>query len=367
MKEYRGKEVALVSDINNNNNKLFSSSSPDLPCPKHPNSSSVGICAYCLKDRLVKLVCSDCGEQRLSSCSCSDISVVEVGSVGRISFLIENEKADKEITYFASHDPNTIHPSETTTNAATAAAANAVLKRSSSSTIDVKSSSRNSSKFWRFGRSLFRKRRGIKFSGGELVVDDGKSEIWVSDQLVGISRSKSISAVRGSAPTTTNTTTTTTTTSGLFDCHSEIGFGGLSTRVSDVNKDWHSETERRSGGFSKPKYGLGLIDIIDDDQDDLYSAGFIDLKLSNGTDQFNESSESEFRLSKESDFSELLTESHQLFDQYPQFYNCGGSCRITVNDHFNNRDMKKKCKKSSKVWKWILKNQSSSATISGRD
>ena len=94
MKE-RGKAVEMF------NNDLFDqdySTPSDLPCKKHPSSSSGGVCAYCLKDRLVSLVCSDCGEQRLSSCSCSEISsnrnscTVEVGSVGRISFLIENEK-----------------------------------------------------------------------------------------------------------------------------------------------------------------------------------------------------------------------------------------------------------------------------------
>ncbi|MED6136300.1 hypothetical protein PIB30_054737 [Stylosanthes scabra] len=49
-----------------------SSTSCEFTCSKHPSSSSVGICAFCLKDRLLKLVCSDCGQQRLSSCSCSD-------------------------------------------------------------------------------------------------------------------------------------------------------------------------------------------------------------------------------------------------------------------------------------------------------
>ncbi|XWS28229.1 hypothetical protein CRYUN_Cryun25bG0048100 [Craigia yunnanensis] len=93
----RGKAVEVYS------NDFFQdySISSDLPCKKHPESSSVGICAYCLKDRLVKLVCSDCGEPRLSSCSCSEISnprtscTVKVGSVGRISFLIENENKDQ--------------------------------------------------------------------------------------------------------------------------------------------------------------------------------------------------------------------------------------------------------------------------------
>jgi hypothetical protein len=105
MKE-RGKAVEAF----NNNDMEYYSSSSDLPCKKHPSSSSVGICAYCLKDRLIKLVCSDCGEQRLSSCSCSEMSeissnrnscTVEVGSVGRVSFLIENERS--EVSQSQSH------------------------------------------------------------------------------------------------------------------------------------------------------------------------------------------------------------------------------------------------------------------------
>eukprot|EP01018_Ginkgo_biloba_P014666 Gb_06470 [translate_table: standard] len=81
-------------------------------CRKHPSQPSVGICALCLKDRLSKLVCSDCGEQRPPSCSCSEASssfsssdcaknssssktgTVDVGSAGRISFLIESDKVD---------------------------------------------------------------------------------------------------------------------------------------------------------------------------------------------------------------------------------------------------------------------------------
>ncbi|KAL0463670.1 UNVERIFIED_CONTAM: hypothetical protein Slati_0254600 [Sesamum latifolium] len=100
MKE-RGKAVEA---FNNDFSEFNFSAASEIPCKKHPSSSSVGICAYCLKDRLVKLVCSECGEQRLSSCSCSDVSssyrnscsTMEVGSVGRVSFLIENEKIDSQ-------------------------------------------------------------------------------------------------------------------------------------------------------------------------------------------------------------------------------------------------------------------------------
>ncbi|PWA81706.1 hypothetical protein CTI12_AA185490 [Artemisia annua] len=49
----------------------------------------------------MNLICSDCGEQRITPCSCScsefssyrnSYSTLDVGSVGRISFLIDNDK-----------------------------------------------------------------------------------------------------------------------------------------------------------------------------------------------------------------------------------------------------------------------------------
>eukprot|EP01018_Ginkgo_biloba_P034814 Gb_27726 [translate_table: standard] len=78
-------------------------------CRRHPSQISTGICPLCLKERLSRLFCPDCGEQRPSSCSCSEASTssssgdclkknndgsVEVGSVGRISFLIESDRPD---------------------------------------------------------------------------------------------------------------------------------------------------------------------------------------------------------------------------------------------------------------------------------
>ncbi|KAK4256486.1 hypothetical protein QN277_009338 [Acacia crassicarpa] len=118
-------------------------STSDLPCKKHP-SSSVGICAYCLKDRLVKLVCSDCGEQRLSSCSCSEISpnrnscTVEVGSVCRVSFLIENEKNKTLIPH---SKPKLQDKSEEEF---------VILRRSSSNSVEIK----RSGKFGGIGKVL---------------------------------------------------------------------------------------------------------------------------------------------------------------------------------------------------------------------
>ncbi|KAK6931423.1 hypothetical protein RJ641_003216 [Dillenia turbinata] len=200
----RGKSVETTKS-----DYFFYSSSSDLPCKKHPSSSSVGICAFCLKDRLVKLVCSDCGEQRLSSCSCSEISSyqnsssVEVGSVGRISFLIENERGD--------HKKEDIF---------------SLLKRSSSASVEVK---RQKFGLLRIAKFLRRKKIG-GFGNSAKSIDgfDEKSEIWV-----GVSRSRSLCSFRG-----------------LYNDAVEQGL------ASDFEKkSGFSEAEARLSGFSEGKRG----------------------------------------------------------------------------------------------------------------
>ncbi|OVA18959.1 hypothetical protein BVC80_8931g25 [Macleaya cordata] len=362
----RGKAVAVSSS------NWFSdySSLSDLPCRKHPSSSSAGgICAYCLKDRLIKLVCSDCGEQRLSSCSCSDISssytAAEVGSVGRISFLIENEKED------IPHS-NTTKPirSESTV----------LLKRSSSSSVDVKKSG-----FWKFGR-FFRKKRekgSLEFSGTNNGGGfDEKGEMWVFHN-VGVSRSRSVGGFRG----------------GFDD--SEGGFRVSSGGASELNRDGHTESAKRSGGFNGVESILGgssggkiggLLESesgfggLKKDDPSLFpesgfkgvrkggmmeldggfngvdESGFIDLKLGFSSESKPEFSclkhgdlfetESGFRISRDGDFSEHESDSFSYLRGERIFSN-GGSCRITVND-----TEIKKCKKSLKVWRWIFKNHS---------
>ncbi|KAK4423635.1 hypothetical protein Salat_1946400 [Sesamum alatum] len=147
----------------------FNYSASEMSCKKHPNSSSVGVCAHCLKDRLEKLVCSECGEQRVFSCSCSDhISSAYRNScsgmeVGRISLLIPqrgNEGSESEQVVF--------------------------LRSSSSSCVEVK----KTNGFWRIKR-LFRKKKRNKKG-----CPDDKSEIVVSD-IMGWSRSRSLRSFRG--------------------------------------------------------------------------------------------------------------------------------------------------------------------------
>ncbi|XP_028761859.1 uncharacterized protein LOC114720378 [Neltuma alba] len=177
MKERRSKGVEAAAYHHDNDLMDYQYySTSDLPCKKHPSSSSGGICAYCLKDRLVKLVCSDCGEQRLSSCSCSEISpnrnscTVEVGSVGRVSFLIENEKNETLIPH---SKPKLQDKADEFV----------ILRRSSSNSVDLK----RSGKFWRIGK-LFRKKKekdcGRSVNGGF----DEKSDTWAGDHG-GVSRS----------------------------------------------------------------------------------------------------------------------------------------------------------------------------------
>uniref|UniRef100_A0A5B6Z4U4 Uncharacterized protein n=1 Tax=Davidia involucrata TaxID=16924 RepID=A0A5B6Z4U4_DAVIN len=341
MKE-RGKAVKTydLSDYN------YSSSS-DLPCKKHPSSSSVGICAHCLKDRLIKLVCSDCGEQRLSSCSCSEISsyrnscsTVEVGSVGRVSFLIENDRTDQTLQHYSHSKPkNTGDGSEQVV----------MLKRSNSSCVDVK----RSTGFWRFGR-LFRKKRGKSVVGGF----DDKSDLWVFDYMA-VSRSRSLCSFRG----------------GVFNDPDvqASDFAFSSAKTSDVNGGIILDSERQSGfneaetrksgskgvnvmdseiGFTvKGVKRVGLLEhdmsvfpVKESDFNGMDDSGFIDLKLDLSTE-----SKPEYSAPKMSDLSDSNFGSLRGGTGLGH-HECGGSCRITVNDTGI-----KKGRKGQKVWRWIVR------------
>ncbi|KAF8036276.1 hypothetical protein BT93_C2101 [Corymbia citriodora subsp. variegata] len=197
----RGKAVEAYRGGDGGGDGFFAdnyySSSSENPCRKHPGASSVGVCAHCLKDRLARLVCSECGEQRLSSsCSCSsDISsnrnscTVEVGSVGRISFLLESDKSELLLSrQISTSSKPRVGGAEYSNNKAEEAM---VFKRSSSSCVEMK----RVHGIWRIGK-LFRKKKDRKKS----VVDNGfdaKSEMWVVDHQSGVSRSRSLSSFRG--------------------------------------------------------------------------------------------------------------------------------------------------------------------------
>ncbi|XWS69547.1 hypothetical protein CRYUN_Cryun04dG0188000 [Craigia yunnanensis] len=383
------KEIGKAVEVNNNIDFFqdYNNSSDVLPCKKHPQSSSVGVCAYCLKDRLINLVCSDCGEQRLSSCSCSEISsnprtscTGEVGSVGRVSFLIENENKDQV------PNPNSKHRNSSSGNKSEEVF---LLKRSNSSCVEIK----KKNGFWRIGR-LFRKKRDKDNNCGKSVGGvDEKSDLWVVD-YTGVSRSRSLCSFRGG---------------GFFgseDGSDLMNFSGArssisAARSSGVNgglvfdperKSGFSEAEPRKSGFDSERRestfiesdikamrkaapgggGFGLMDVeggFNGANKRVFSlkesyftggddSGFIDLKFDSQAE-----SKGDIPAVKKGvlsafgsmrDGGEFMPyksggciENAMVGDG--AFCN-GGSCRMTVDE----RGIKKS-RKSFKGWRWIFK------------
>lgn len=304
----------------------------EISCLKHPNSSSVGICAFCLKDRLVKLVCSECGEQRLSSCSCSDVSSshrnsVEIGSVGRVSFLIENEK-DKEREKEKGDLFEQAYPHPKPRKEAEQVI---FLRRSASSCVQVK----KSNGFWRIKRLFRKKRNKGSEKNGEFC--DDKSEIWVSD-VMGVSRSRSLCSFRngfideGSSDCAFSSAKISDVTSGVF-------------LDSENGADFRGQRRSLDRTYSVPNRGGFNFPAKESDFTAMDDSAFIDLKLD---------------LNSEVSGARTSTASHDHgFSQ--SFENGGslsglnksngvGSCRISVNE----RGLKRGGK-SHKVWKWIFK------------
>ncbi|OIT28286.1 PREDICTED: uncharacterized protein LOC109212840 [Nicotiana attenuata] len=315
----RGKAAAVDNNLLDFNYSISS----DMPCTKHPNSSTIGICSYCLKDRLVNLVCTECGEQRLSSCSCSDdISSsygnscsVEVGSVGRISFLLENEKNTDQ--------DQPIQQSE-----------QVILLRSSSNCVEIKKSKNG---FWKIKR-LFKKKR----EKGKNGVDE-KSDICISDAVMGVSRSRSLCSFRGD------------------DFGSEYRFS--SAKISDVTGGllFDSDHEPRKSGFrgfsdaengnnfknfNVPNKGINIFPVKESDfSTTMDDSAFIDLKL-----DLSSEPRSDFcgkRVSNSSDYG---------YDSAASIGNLrGGSCRINEYDTRMRRGSSSSNGKGKKVWKWIFR------------
>ncbi|MED6108764.1 hypothetical protein PIB30_027174 [Stylosanthes scabra] len=160
----RDRNKGVEAYNNNNMDCYYPSNSCELfTCKKHPSSSSVGICAFCLKDRLVNLVCSDCGEQRLSSCSCSDdistshrnsSAAVDVGSVGRVSFLIDNDKNNNQTPPILQNLPSSSSSSNINNKLFERVVDEATVLRRSSG-VEIKKNN-SIGKFWKIGK-LFRK------------------------------------------------------------------------------------------------------------------------------------------------------------------------------------------------------------------
>ncbi|KAK2978885.1 hypothetical protein RJ640_030934 [Escallonia rubra] len=333
-------------------------SSSDLPCKKHPSSSSAGICAYCLKDRLIKLVCSDCGEQRLSSCSCSDVSsyrnssaTLEVGSVGRISFLIENEKSEAE------EQPQSRKPKKEGERTEEVI----MLKRSNSSCVEIK----KSNGFWKIGR-FFRKKRG---KGGF----DEKSEMWVSD-YTGVSRSRSLCSFRGGGNFT-----------DMDREGSEFAFS--SAKVSDVNGGLVSDSEKQCGLVEAEPRKSGFKDVSVDGASSVPTRSFLPVRESDfrGMDEsrfidlkldYSSESKTEYSVSKMSEFpfpvsvsgfGSLRGGDHECGGSFGRLkgdgtFGKGGSCRFTVNERGIN-----KRSKGQKVWRWIVRHNPGRRSASKKD
>ncbi|KAK9063771.1 hypothetical protein SSX86_017643 [Deinandra increscens subsp. villosa] len=245
----RGKSVKSEQDkANLHSDSTYYSSSSGISCRKHPSiSSSGGICAYCLNEKLIRLVCSDCGEQRISSCSCSGLSsyrnsscTLDVGSVGRISFLIENEKisnGDDQKTLFSHLQ---LKQSETEDSV--------LLKRSNSCVVEVK----KSNGIWGIGK-LFKKKR---------EKEGGSSE---RNRSTDVSRSRSQ--------------------------HEMCSVACSSAKISNFD----NESERRKSGLVDFEGGFPVkeadFSIMDDDDDE-----FIDLKI-----DLCDKSKTEYSVSKKQD------------------------------------------------------------------
>ncbi|KAA8529241.1 hypothetical protein F0562_033960 [Nyssa sinensis] len=327
MKE-RGKAVETYSGANYFSDYNYSASS-DLPCKKHPSSSSVGICAYCLKDRLIKLVCSDCGEQRLSSCSCSEISSypnscsVEVGSVGRISFLIENDRTGIQHSH---SKPQNGEKSEEVV----------MLKRSNSSCVDVKRSG-----FWRIG----------SFRGGGYFNDpdhEGSDFAFSSAK---------ISDANGCM---------------VLDSGRQSGFNEAEPRKSGSKGVLESENGFNLKGVKNGGLDRSVFPVKESDFNDMDESGFIDLKLDLSSESKPEFSVSKMSNLSESDFDSLRGVTsvglHECGGSFGSViggdgvYSRGSSCRITVND----RGIKKG-RKGEKVWRWIVSHHPGWKSASKKD
>lgn len=289
MKE-RGK-AAMETDTFSDFNYSVSS---DMPCKKHPSSSSIGICSYCLKEKLVNLVCSDCGEQRLSSCSCSDSSSsnqkTEVGSVGRISLLLENEKKESKR---GGKTEQVI-----------------VLRRSSSSCVEIKKSNNG---FWKIKRFFGKKKKKGVENSNDL---DENSDIWVSDAMA-VSRSRSVCSFRGG---------------GFNDTDEGSDYRFSSAKISDVTGGILMDSdEPRKSGF-RSIFPVKESDFTSMDGDD---SAFIDLKLDLSSDSM--------RLSNASDNNGRVRLDLSGGSGNGAFRH-SGSCRMSG--------------KGNKVWKWIFRQTS---------
>ncbi|CAN0876685.1 hypothetical protein LINGRAHAP2_LOCUS11448 [Linum grandiflorum] len=366
----RGKAQQQTSIINNNG--ADDDSSYCLPCKRHPSSSpSVGICPHCLKERLLSLVCSDCGEHRLSSCSCTSnnnnhhsvSSNLDVGSVGRVSFLIENDASSQSQSHsFYRPNPKSNRDNNNNNNEVL------ILKRSSSSCVEIKR--RKGGGFWKIGRFFTTKRSKNKGTSGishsVAGIEDRNGDVWVLDDCAAtgggcggamVSRSRSLCSFRGGGGggffgsedgTYSGARSSVSGARSSISAARSSGFNGL---VFDPDrKSGYSESEPRKSGFDSEKREPDAGDycyptrrvfsLREGNFTTAHDSGFIDLKFDSD--------------SKPGPTSEVAAAA-EYYSRSSE--DGGGTCsRIAVND----RGIKRS-RKSFKSWRWIFRQHHSSS------
>ncbi|KAJ8570084.1 hypothetical protein K7X08_006661 [Anisodus acutangulus] len=360
----RGKSAAMETDNFSDFNYSVSS---DIPCIKHPNTSPIGICSYCLKDRLMNLVCSDqsfsndtdrnsSSSNRNSSCS------VEVGSVRKISFLLEIEKQSKTEQAENEKQRKTEHveyekqsKTEQVENKKQGKTEQVILLRSSSNSVEIK---KNRNGFWKIKR-LFKKTR---------EKGDEKSEISIPIGGV-VSRSRSLCSFRngddnGSENYRFSSAKISDVTGGLLFDYCD----NFESRKSENNGDFKNPRKKfpnsdlccsdscqilqtfegsdtHPATFFKSSSNINLdrgpSTTINDDDDDL---GFIDLKLDLSPSLISEPKLEYFSGKRLSNYSDFGFDSANLR---------GGSCRM--RNEYDRRMKRGNSGKGNKVWKWIFR------------
>ncbi|KMT08382.1 hypothetical protein BVRB_6g140610 [Beta vulgaris subsp. vulgaris] len=326
-----------------NNVDFFGENFIEFPCKKHPTSSSSsgGICAYCLTDRLAQLVCPQCGEQRLPLCSCSEIFSSNPNSsttdVGRISFLLENEKGAE----ISASKPKTEQRSSNNNDDLN------TLRRSNSISVGDMNNSKKpeTGKFWKIGK-LFRKKRDKS--------NHIKNNNEENNECNGVSRSRSLCSFRGfydpeengAFPVSSSAARASSVSTGNFvvDSAKQSCFSESDARISNFD---YCDTSSFMGP-NKNIFSLKETEFVSCDD-----PAFIDLKLHD-----NMSSDS-----RVPDLASLRRSGLGLSTKefgfrgndhgfgHEMYNNGGGSCRIS-NVRDRERDLRK-CRKSYKVWRWF--------------
>lgn len=369
MKDRGKKELEAYYNNGGDYNFVGENYFPEFPCNKHPGSSSSssagGICAYCLTDRLNQLVCPQCGEQRLPFCSCSnnkmfsnpDFSSSSAADVGRISFLLENDKNGDEISSSRSKverksfSYNDEYAHLRRSNSISITAMNNIASRS------------ETGKFWKIGK-LFRKKRDKNSQSHSNNYNNHQSsnnneENYACNE---VSRSRSVSSFRGFYDTDQEN-------GGFAVSSSAARASSVSTGnfvIDSAKRSCFSESEARISNFdyydASNFMGPNKNNIFSLKETEFVSSedqAFIDLKLH---DMSLESSKvpPDLAAMRRSGLG-LSTREYGYRGGsdvlgHEMFKNGGGSCRIS---NVSERELRK-CRKSNKVWKWFFRHQTDS-------